>query len=214
MQNDHGWTAMSAAAESDPVVLEALLASPLSRPACEVETEHEWLPIHIAAAEGHPAAVWQLLAAFPESAVWQASTGPTSKGSPLCFALIYCEDSHKLADVARVLIPAMPAGQALTSLLAAGPAGRPLLPDFVAICVPLSNSLWERLPWLCPGLGCALPAALAHSPEQARRLMQHLPPADAGRLRLFALCLARAQRCTHIHLPQELTRTILSMFDS
>lgn len=217
MQNDHGWTPMSAAAESgDPVVLAALLANPASRPACKVQNELDWLPIHIAANDGHPAAVSQLLAAFPESAVWQArtGTGPFHKGSPLCVALRYCEDAHKLAGVARVLIPAMPAGQALTSLMAAGQAGRSLLSDFVAMCIPLSDSLWAQLPWLCPGLGRALPTALAHSPEQARRLMQHLPPADAGRLRLFALCLARAQRRTRIHLPQELTGKILSMFDS
>lgn len=67
------------------------------------------------------------------------------------------------------------------------------------------------VPAQCPGLGVALPAALEHSFDQARRLMAHLPPADALQLRMAALVLARAQRRLHVYLPQPLVDHLLAL---
>ena len=137
-------------------------------------------------------------------------TEPVAGETPLDSALLHCHDPDKRAAVARVLLPAMPAGSALDSLLNAGPSGRHLLPDFVAAHLPLSADIWRRLPRSCP-LARLLPAALEHSAEQARQLVQHLPVADVARLRCAALCLARAQRRTRIHLPPALTGLILAL---
>lgn len=166
------------------------------------------LPIHLAAQQGHAAVVAQLLAACPESAM--AVDTEVAGDSPLDSALLRCEDPDKRAAVARALLPAMPAGSALDSLLNAGPPGRLLLPDFVAAHLPLSEDIWALLPRPCP-LARLLPAAFEHSAEQARQLVQHLPAADIARLRCAALCLARAQRRTRIHLPPALTGLILAL---
>ena len=49
------------------------------------------------------------------------------------------------------------------------------------------------------GLAQALPAALAHSPTQARQLVRLLADSEQARLRTFAPCLAR--RCSRLHIP-------------
>jgi hypothetical protein len=70
------------------------------------------------------------------------------------------------------------------------------------------------MPRQCPGLGLALPAALAHSASQASSLVRHLPAADAQRLRTFALCLARVQRRWDIQVPVAIVDLLLSHFDA
>ena len=74
------------------------------------------------------------------------------------------------------------------------------------------------IPTACPGLGRALPSALACSDEQASQLVCHLPPADSERLRTFALCVARRQRsneeCWPQYLPAAVVKRILSFFDA
>jgi hypothetical protein len=67
------------------------------------------------------------------------------------------------------------------------------------------------VPLPCPGLGRALPAALAHSEAQARRLVQRLPSADAERLQVAALALARAQRRLHLSLPLAIVWRLLAL---
>lgn len=75
--------------------------------------------------------------------------------------------------------------------------------------MPISAEVLARIPHPCPGQGRALPAALAHSPEQAGKLMRCLPAADAQRLRADALVLRRAQQHTRIHRPYPLVWKIL-----
>ncbi|PRW60120.1 serine threonine- phosphatase 6 regulatory ankyrin repeat subunit B-like [Chlorella sorokiniana] len=87
-----------------------------------------------------------------------------------------------------------------------------LICECVATKLPLSPADWALVPSNCTGLGRALPSALAHSDEQARSLVAHLPAADRSRLQLFALCLHRAQHRLHIHVPSELVRLLLSLF--
>ena len=82
--------------------------------------------------------------------------------------------------------------------------------------------MWKLLPAPgppCPGLGRALPAALACSDDQARQVVRRLPPAEAQRLRTFALCVARVQQQQHqpiwpFELPPDIVRRILSFFDA
>ena len=66
----------------------------------------------------------------------------------------------------------------------------------------------------CPGIGAVLPAALQRSAAEAALLVTRLPPADAARLRTFALALNRSQRRLGVFLPAELAGRILSLFDA
>ena len=91
-----------------------------------------------------------------------------------------------------------------------GQAALPLFADFAIARLPLSEDEWALLPSHCPGLGRALPAALAHSATQASRLVRRLPPGNAERLRTFALCLARVQRRSGIQLPVAIVDVLLS----
>lgn len=85
-----------------------------------------------------------------------------------------------------------PTGRMRAALVRAGPErGYPLLGEALALRLPLSASEWERVPFLTPGLGAALAAVLAHSPEQARQLVRRLPRADL----LRPASTARRQRC-------------------
>jgi hypothetical protein len=60
------------------------------------------------------------------------------------------------------------------------PQALPLFADSVIARLPLAADEWALVPTPCPGLGRALPAALAHSAIQASTLVQHLPAADAN----------------------------------
>lgn len=69
------------------------------------------------------------------------------------------------------------------------------------------------MPAPCPGLGRALAAVLSHSAEQARQLVQHLPPSDAQQLRTAALSLHRALKSMGIApaLPSPIVWHILAL---
>jgi hypothetical protein len=67
------------------------------------------------------------------------------------------------------------------------------------------------VPSPCRELGSALPAALQHSPEQARQLVRRLPAVDAERLQVAALALVRAQRRNRVSLPALIVGRILSL---
>ena len=86
----------------------------------------------------------------------------------------------------------------------------PLIGRLVAARLPLTEEEWALVPTPCPGLGRALRAALAKSDAQAAKVVRRLEPADAERLRTFALCLARLQRCLEIPLPPAVARILLS----
>ena len=53
------------------------------------------------------------------------------------------------------------------------------------------TSCWALAPAPCPGIGRALPAALACSPDQTAQMVQGLPRADRAHLRAGAVCLSR-----------------------
>lgn len=67
------------------------------------------------------------------------------------------------------------------------------------------------MPSPCPALCRALPAALQHSAEQARQLVRRLPAADAERLRVAALALAREQCRLRVQLPGSVVGRIPSL---
>ena len=72
---------------------------------------------------------------------------------------------------------------------------RRLLDGFIVSHLPLTAAQWALVPVIrLPGLGRALPAALASSVDQARQVVRRLPPDDTQRLRTAALCLSRLQR--------------------
>ena len=50
---------------------------------------------------------------------------------------------------------------------------------------------WTLVPSPCPGVGVALPAALACSADQAAQVVRRLSAAERARLRIGALCLGR-----------------------
>ncbi|KAI7846229.1 hypothetical protein COHA_000299 [Chlorella ohadii] len=182
--------------------------------AATVANDSGCLPVHMAAAEGTAAMLQLLLDAAPASI-----TAPAS-------GLEGQQPIHRAASRGNTA--------AVETLLAARPdlvsegqlnwprhlCWRPApyagtcFPDFVATRLPLSNVLWVLLPRPCPGLGRVLPTALEHGIGQAQQLVRHLPAADMERLRLAALCLARAQRRTRVHLPPTVTGLILSLFDA
>lgn len=85
-----------------------------------------------------------------------------------------------------------------------------LFADFVAAHCPLRPAVWARIPNACPGIGRALPAAFAHSTEQASLLVRRLPYGDAARLRTAALCLARLQHRLGLPLPADVCGCILT----
>jgi hypothetical protein len=117
-------------------------------------------------------------------------------------------------DTARCLLASGPALELLLILRRHGQVALPLFADFVVARLPLSAVEWVLTPRHCPGLGRALPAALAHSASQASSLVRHLPAADVERLHTFALCLARVQRRWDIQLPVAIINLLLSHFDA
>lgn len=114
-------------------------------------------------------------------------------------------------EAARCLLGVGPAAAALDALQA---GGLHLLADFVAARCPLSEELWDDMPIFCRGIGRALPVAFAHSADQARLVVSHLPPADAARLRTAALCLARLLHRLGTPLPADVCGCILASFDA
>ena len=160
-------------------------------------------PLHRASRGGYTRVIQLLLEAAPDVAAAVQTDGKT----PFSVAELPHEDEDDWdffgeADddpeariaAASALLAAGPAESVLADLCAAAPdIALRLFPDFVTSQAPLTDAQWALIPTPCPGLGRALPAALAHSTDQARQLVRHLPPEDAQRLRCAALCLSRPQ---------------------
>ena len=86
---------------------------------------------------------------------------------------------------------------------------------FVAAHLPLSEQQWGQLAaWRRRHLAKALPAALEHSPAQARQLVRLLSDARQARLRTFGLSLARLQRRLQLPLPGLLAGKLMALFDA
>ncbi|KAL4440721.1 hypothetical protein ABPG77_000430 [Micractinium sp. CCAP 211/92] len=170
-------------------------------------------PLHIAAAEAArdeaEAAVRLLLQSVPEAAEARGQDGLL----PLELALgrSTIQDVGARRAVARALISATPTITTLRALCRAGPErGWPLLPDAIIARAPLTAEEWDLVPFACPGLGRALPAALAVG--QGRQLVHRLPRSDLIRLRTFALCLGRVQsRRLSFVLPPPLVQQMLCL---
>ncbi len=151
-------------------------------------------PLHNAAAEatheGAEAAVRLLLQAAPEAAEARGHDGLLPLELALGRSTIQAVGARRA--VARVLLSAGPTITTLRVLCRAGPQlGWPLLPDVIMARAPLTAEEWDLVPFACPGLGRALPAALAVG--QGRQLVHRLPWSQLLRLRTFALCLGRVQ---------------------
>ncbi|EFN52929.1 hypothetical protein CHLNCDRAFT_137260 [Chlorella variabilis] len=176
-----------------------------------VADKHGNTPLHLAAALPRAAVTELLLAAAPQAATLRGGGHLGDEAgaaeTPLEVAL-----RHRHLAVARRLLGYCPQAEELAALAAAGPAAHPLFADFVIARVPLSEAQWAQVPSPCPSLGRALPAAFAHSPAQARQVVRRLAPADAHRLRTFALALGRAQTMLGIQLPDLAVQRALSFF--
>ena len=197
-------------------------------------------PLHFAARSGHAAVTQLLLAAAPETAAavdtsgctplhHAAESAPSAAASQLLLAAapetaearnLHGQRPLDLAiydrrlDTIRCLLAAAPTLTALQELSQGGEAMQPVFVNFIPARLPLSDAEWALVPSPCSGLGRALPAALAQSSTQASRLVQHLPPAYAERLRTAARCLARAQRHSQVQLPTPIVWWLLSHFDA
>lgn len=175
------------------------------------------LPIHWAAStdDTDPGALRLLLAADPSTAVAVDEDGDT----PLAIALMIALDSG-ITAAAEFLLGAGPADAALAQLAQLyAQEGEPrqlshrLFASFAASRLadgPLTEAQWAQLPRPCAGIGRALAAALACSPQQAQQVVRRLPPGDAERLRCAALCLARMQGRLRATLPPAVIDNILS----
>ena len=90
--------------------------------------------------------------------------------------------------------------------------------SFVRGHLPVTDQQWEQVAHLLRHASrpadLALPAALEHSPAQARQLVQLLPAEQQARLRTFGLCLARLQRRLRVPLPGPLAGRIMALFDA
>ncbi|KAL4857852.1 3-hydroxyisobutyryl-CoA hydrolase [Chlorella vulgaris] len=193
------------AAEQGHTAICQLLLDKAPQTATAVNATGE-LPLHRAAQQGHTAVLEVLLAVAPHTAAMTDMHGRV----PLHCALAPQQRGPHL-DAACCLLTAGRTPDVLAALLAVGPAVQPLFGDFAAVRLPLTSEEWAALPTRCPGLGRALPAAIGHSAEQAKQLVQHLPPFDALRLRTAALSLHRAQKQRHVFLPSLIVWDILAL---
>ncbi|PRW58720.1 ankyrin repeat-containing protein [Chlorella sorokiniana] len=209
--DSHGRVALHyAAAAGHLPTLELLLQVAPSTAAAEDEGGD--YPLHAAAAAGLPDAVRLLMAAAPEAITAPGRTGLTPIELALGNNTLQHTTGAQRQAAARLLLAAAPAADLLPALQRAGrERGWALIPNAVALHLPLSDDEWDLVPYNLPGLGAALPAALAHSREQTRQLMRHLPRSDLFRLRIGALCLGRAQRRTEMALPPPILQQMLCL---
>jgi hypothetical protein len=199
-----GWLPLHCAAQSGHAAICQVLLAMAPESAASGDKDSD-MPLHVAAYNGHTATCRLLLERAPEAASVVDKEGIT----PLQAALDPEEGPSHL-DTARCLLAFGPASAVLAALHST-PAALPLFADFVIARPLLTSEEWAAMPTLCPGLGCALPAVLARSTDQARHLVQHLPPADAQRLRTAALSLHRAQTALDRALPAPVVCSILAL---
>lgn len=75
----------------------------------------------------------------------------------------------------------------------------------------MTAAQWALIPQGSLGLAALLPAVLQRLAAEAGHLVSRLGDGDRLRLRAAALCLARAQRETAVHLPAPLVWNILAL---
>lgn len=200
-----------AAAHGNVGVIRLLLAA--GAPGLDKRTHAGKTPLHMAVECCSKAdAARILLDACPAAAMMANTEGQRPLHCALQPPQPYMPDGDPATklSIARQLLPVseLSADQLLDTFAAAGSGAQPLYADLVAF-QPLSASQWERVPEPCGGLARALPTVLARSDGEAGRLVRRLSAADRERLRLAALCLARAQRLSNVMLPAPAMRSIL-----
>jgi hypothetical protein len=169
-----------------------------------------WTPLACAANAGHLAAVQVLLAAAPEAANTSTFGGKLPIELAVGAGASWRSNAHQ--DTARFLATAGATAFVLTGLRCCPPErGWPLVAEAIRPGLPLSEVEWALVPCGCIGLGAALPAALAHSPEQAWQLVRCLPRSDLFKLRTLARCLARVQRRMRTALPSPVVERLLCL---
>ena len=151
-----------------------------------------------------------LLQAAPEGACVADAQGRTPLQRGLAKSDAWFGEANHL-EVLRVLVAAAPSPATLAAIAERGGPAGPLFADFIIAAPPLTAEQWACVPAVCSHLGRALPAALAHSHQQACQLVRRLPPADAIRMRTFALALARLQRRLRVALPGEVAGKLLGL---
>ncbi|KAI7843837.1 hypothetical protein COHA_002735 [Chlorella ohadii] len=205
-------------AASTAAVQHLLAAAPAA--ACVPDNEG-YLPLHAAATFAHAGTVRLLLAAAPDTMMARNAGG--------CIPLKLVA-SHPNSQAASLLVAACPASTCLSVLIKKPHLAAACTAAFVAAHLPLTDEQWEQLrlaylngfrllsygpdhtPWESPAQ--ALPAALEHSPAQARQLVRLLSDTEQERLRTFGLCLARLQRHSGIFLPGPLVGKLMALFDA
>lgn len=152
-------------------------------------------PVHVAAAQGHAAALRLLLAARPDAAWRESGLGET----PVDVAV-----RGRRSGAAQCLLTLgeqQPAGRVLALLGRHAGVWRQPLYASLAARQALTAAEWAHVPMPCAGIGAALPAVLNRSEAEAALLVCHLHPAERDRLQAAALCLVRAQRVRGLQLP-------------
>jgi len=238
MAHLYGWLPLHLAAEDGHTATCQLLLEKAPITATTVN-KRGFVPLHLAAQNGHTATCQALLDTAPHTARVAADDGGLPlhfaayrrytatcqlllDRAPGAAAVIDSEGRLPLhaalvsgfgpldLGTARCLL-AFGSATAVLAALRSTPAALPLFADFVIARPSLTSDEWAVVPSPCSGLGRALPAVLARSTDQARHLVQHLPPADAQRLRTAALSLHCAQTALHLALPARVVCSILAL---
>ena len=217
------WAADNENAEAATMAVQVLMAAGAD---VRAQKGNGRTPSHYASSRGNHDAALALLAAGANLLV-KDEDGETPLDTVFSGDLAH-EDGM---DMAAALVRAGPAGDVLEALCSSqlqGSAQR-LFRTAIASHLPLSRRQWALIPAHHSPLSSALPAALAHSVDQASHLVCRLAPEDAQRLRTFALCIGRLQGLAggqeHLHhhhqeplwplrLPATAVTRILSYFDA
>ncbi|KAI3434659.1 hypothetical protein D9Q98_002723 [Chlorella vulgaris] len=177
-----------------------------------------WVPLRLASLNGHTATCRLLLDWAPTAATTAGDHGQLplhlaamNGHTAVCQLLLDAALNTATAADDRRFLPLHYAAQQGHTATCQLPAALPLFADFVIARPSLTSEEWAAVPTPCPGLCKALPAVLARSTDQARQLVQHLPSADAQRLRTAALSLHRAQNALHLALPASVVCSILAL---
>ena len=118
------------------------------------EDEGGDFPLHAAAAAGLPDAVRLLMAAAPDAVTAPGRTGLTPIELALGNNTLQHTTGAQRQAAARLLLAAAPAGDLLPALQRAGrERGWPLIPDAVALHLPLSGDEWQLVRGRAPAGG-------------------------------------------------------------
>lgn len=144
-----------AAAAGHLPTLELLLQAAPSSAAAQDEGEDH--PLHAAAAAGLPDAVRLLMTAAPGAVTSPGRTGLTPIELALGSNTLQHTTGAQRQAAARLLLAAAPAGDLLPALQRAGrERGWPLIPDAVALHLPLSDDDWDLVCLFCLASSCWL----------------------------------------------------------